>query len=357
MSHPQGTPESPWPPVTEQAATPKLVSVIAPCRNERHYITEFCRNLAAMQLPPDWSLEVLIADGNSDDGTRELLDAWCRQDGRFRWVDNPQRIVSTGLNRCVENARGAVIVRLDIHSRYAPDYLVQCLTELAASGADNVGGAWCAEGHTPMQKAVAAAFQSPWVAGGARSRDVHYNGEVDTVYLGCWPRATLARVGGFDESLVRNQDDEHNLRIRRAGGRIWQSSRIQSAYFPRAQLRQVLRQYAQYGYWKPFVMKKHGQPAALRQLVPAVFVMALVVCLVLAISVSAWPLAALLLAYAVLMVLALSGMRAQLDAGMAARVVAVIAAYHLGYGWGSICGWRDILLRRGPQPAWGALTR
>jgi succinoglycan biosynthesis protein ExoA len=92
-----------------------------------------------------------------------------------------------------------------------------------------------------MGRAIAAAFQSRWVVGGARSRDTDYEGEVDTVYLGCWPRATLARVGGFDETLVRNQDDEHNLRMRLAGARVWQSARIRSGYQPRGSLRRAVR--------------------------------------------------------------------------------------------------------------------
>lgn len=333
-----------------------LLSVIAPCRNERVHILAFCESVARQALPPGWRMEVLVADGESDDGTRALLDGWCAKDVRFQRVDNPGRIVSTGLNRCIAQARGEVIARLDIHSEYAPDYLAQCIAALQASGADNVGGPWRAEGRTPMQRAVAAAFQSRWVAGGARSRDLGYEGEVDTVYLGCWPRATFERFGCFDEQLVRNQDDEHNLRIRRAGGRIWQSQRIRSTYFPRARLAQVLRQYAQYGYWKPFVIAKHGQAAALRHLVPAAFVLALAAAAGLALVWSAAPLAALLLAYGLLLALAIAGMRG-VGPGIAARAVAVIAAYHLGYGWGSLRGWWDWWRHSAPQPRWGALTR
>lgn len=340
-----------------QPGVARLLSVIAPCRNEREHIVAFCRNVGEMQLPEGWQLEVLIADGRSDDGTRQLLEDWCERDARFHCVDNELRIVSPGLNRCIEASRGEIIVRLDIHSEYASDYFVQCVDALARTGADNVGGAWHAQGRTLMQQAVAAAFQSPWVAGGARSRNLDYEGEVDTVYLGCWPRATFEKVGGFDEQLVRNQDDEHNLRLHKSGARIWQSRLIRSTYFPRGRLSQVFRQYSQYGYWKPFVMKKHGQPAALRHLVPAAFIVVLVVALVLALSVSVWPLALLVAAYACLLLLALWGMRAVLKPGMALRVVGVIAAYHFGYGWGSLCGWRDVLLGRGPQPRWGALTR
>ena len=111
MSHPGGeAAAAKWPPIGVEEARANVLSVIAPCRNEQGYIEDFCRNVATMQLPQDWTLEVLIADGRSDDGTRELLNRWCALDRRFRWVDNPQRIVSTGLNRCIEASSGAVIV-------------------------------------------------------------------------------------------------------------------------------------------------------------------------------------------------------------------------------------------------------
>ncbi len=327
-----------------------LLSVIAPCRNEAAHVDAFCANVAAQQLPPGVELEVLIADGRSDDGTRERLADWCRRDARFRWLDNPQRIVSTGLNHCIADARGQVLARLDLHSSYAPDYLAQCLAALARSGADNVGGPWKAVGHTPMQRAIALAFQSRWVVGGARSRDLDYEGEVDTVYLGCWPRASFERFGGFDEQLVRNQDDEHNLRIRLHGGRIWQSRAIRSAYAPRDSLRQLFRQQHQYGYWRPFVMRKHGQPGSPRQLVPAAFVAAIGVSLLLA-PWRVWPLAGLALAYGsyLAMASALAASRAPGESsavGVLLRLPVVIAAYHLGYGLGSWRGLLDVLRRR-----------
>lgn len=336
---------------------PGLLSVIAPCRNEQAHIQAFCQSVARQRLAPGWRMEVLIADGMSDDGTREALAQWCALDARFSWLDNPGRIVSTGLNLCLGASRGVVIARLDIHSEYADDYLAQCLQALQASGADNVGGPWRAQGQGALQSAVAAAFQSRWVAGGARSRDLAFEGEVDTVYLGCWPRATFTRVGGFDEQLVRNQDDEHNLRLRRAGGRIWQSPAIRSSYRPRARLAQVFRQYQQYGYWKPFVIARHGQPGALRHLVPAVFVLALALAAGLALAGWAAPLVALALAYGALVALALWDMRGRLPAAALLRVPAVIAAYHVGYGWGSLRGWWDVWRGRAPAPRFGALTR
>jgi len=245
-------------------------------------------------------------------------------------------------------ARGEIIVRMDVHTDYADDYVAQCLAVHAETRADNVGGPWHAvpdTGAAPMQQAVAAAFQSRWVAGGALSRRLDYEGEADTVYLGSWPRATFDRFGGFDEQLVRNQDDEHNLRIVKGGGRVWQSARIRSTYRPRATLAQVFRQYLQYGYWKPFVMKKHGQAASVRHLVPGLFVAALALLVLPALGGVPGPLVVLLLLYALAVLAMTTAVAASghTPAAVTVRIPAVIAAYHLGYGIGSIAGWWDVL--------------
>lgn len=326
-----------------------LVSVIVPCRNERAHIEAFCASLFAQALPPGWALEAVIADGQSDDGTAQWLQQRAAQDQRLRVIDNPGRIVSTGLNQALRIARGRVIVRMDVHSVYASDYVAECIAALARSGADNVGGAWRAVGEKPMQRAICAVFQSRWISGGARSRLLDYEGEVDTVYLGAWPRESFERFGGFDENLVRNQDDEHNLRIVKGGGRVWQSARIRSSYTPRAALGQLARQYLQYGYWKPFVMKKHGQPAALRHLIPGLFVLTLAAA-ALMLPLSALPLAGLLLAYGAVLLLATASL-AGLGGGVLLRAPAVIASYHLAYGLGSVLGWIDVLRGVPPEAA------
>ena len=339
------------------APVPQLISVIAPCRNERAAIDAFCDSALAQQLPPGWQLEVLVADGRSDDGTRERLAGRAAQDTRLKLIDNPGRIVSAGLNAALAAARGAVIARFDIHTEFAPDYLAECLAALARTGADNVGGPWVARGQGATGRAIAAAFQCRWVVGGARSRDRAYEGEADTIYLGCWPRVVFERFGGFDEQLVRNQDDEHNLRLRLGGARLWQSARIRSAYQPRSRLGDLFRQQQQYGYWRPFVMRKHGQPGSVRQLVPALFVLALAGGALLA-PWWPWPLAALLASYALYLAGAsLAAARQAGEWGLLARLPLVVAAYHLGYGVGTWRGLLDLLLRRNAGQRWSRLTR
>lgn len=342
------------------SAPVRLLSVIVPCRNEREHILAFCDAVAAQTLPSGVRMEVLIADGCSDDGSRDCIVQRGQIDPRFVLVDNPGRIVSTGLNACIAQSRGEVIARMDVHTFYAPDYLAQCLEALARTGADNVGGPWLAEGREPMQRAVAAAFQSRWVSGGARSRELSYEGPADTVYLGCWPRESLARFGGFDETLVRNQDDEHNLRITAGGGRIWQSARIRSSYRPRGRLAQVARQYLQYGYWKPFVMRKHGQAAALRHGVPAALVLGLLLGalgMALRLPLAGPALGALLAAYAAFVAAATAQAAHGAQAPLVPRIAAVIVTYHLSYGWGSLLGAWDALVRGRPRARFSALTR
>jgi glycosyltransferase involved in cell wall biosynthesis len=339
--------------------THRCVSIIAPCRNERDHVAAFCDAALAQRVPQGWTMELIVADGQSDDGTREELRRLAAADERVRVIDNPQRIVSCGLNRAMEQARGEVIVRMDVHTTYADDYVAECLAALERTGADNVGGPWRAEGRTPWQRAIAAAFQSRWVAGGAVSRDLAYEGLADTVYLGCWPRATFARFGSFDEALVRNQDDEHNLRIVKGGGRVWQSARIRSVYRPRESLQALWRQWVQYGYWKPFVMKKHGQPAALRHLVPGLFVAALGLAVLAALLGAGWGwVGGLLLAYLAIVAGLSVGVVAQSgEWRLLPRLPCVITAQQLGYGIGSIAGWWDVLRHGRGRQRFAGLTR
>jgi succinoglycan biosynthesis protein ExoA len=261
------------------------VSLIVLCRNEQLYIAACIQSLFTQNLPLS-SFEIIVAEGLSTDGTREILARLAAAYTCLRIIDNPGRIVSTGFNTAVRAARGRIIVRIDVHTQYAPDYVRQCLAVLHETGADNVGGPWVAKGTGYLGRAVAAAFQSPFAVGGARGHNPHYTGPVDKVYLGCWRREVFDRIGFFDEELVRNEDDEFNLRLSRAGGLIWQSSRIQSWYHPRASLRSLWRQYAQYGYWKVRVIQKYGWPASMRHLVPAVFLITMLTLPLLALL---WP--------------------------------------------------------------------
>ncbi len=222
-------------------------SIVVPCRNEAAHIVRFLESVLAQELSGR-SVEVVVADGLSDDGTRDVLADYCSRHAQLRVVDNPDRIVSTGLNLAIMSSQADVIVRMDVHTRYARDYVRQCLDELARRDAENVGGPARTETTGYLAGAIAAAYHSPFSCGGARFHDESHEGYVDTVPYGCWRKATLERLGMFDEALIRNQDDELNLRIIRNGGKIWQSPAIVSWYSPRPDLAKLFRQYFQYGF-------------------------------------------------------------------------------------------------------------
>lgn len=335
------------------------VTVISPCRNEAEYIDQFLQSVIEQDCTK-LDLEILIADGLSDDGTLDKLARWSAAHPQIRVIHNPQRIVSTGLNLAIAAASGEIIVRMDIHTSYARDYVRRSVESLQASGAQCVGGPWVAEGTTSCQRAIAAAFQSRFGSGGALSRRREYNGPVDTVYLGAWRKSDLERLGGFDEDLVRNQDDELCLRIRRSGGAVWQSASIRSVYTPRASLAALARQFHQYGYWKALVLKKHRIPASPRHIAPFCFMSGLFLLLLAApwVPAAGWLLAAAIGLYLLAALSCAFGVRRSLARPPVMLTAAALFVMHLGYGTGFARGLVDfILFRRTPDRAMKALTR
>lgn len=335
------------------------VSVIIPCRNEEDCI-EACVRSIFDQDPPSGGFEVIVADGMSTDNTRGILDRLAKEDDRLIVIDNPRRFVSSGLNAAIAVSRGKVIVRMDAHTVYARDYVRQCLAVLEETGADNVGGPWAAEGEGLMGRAIAAAFQSPFSVGGARGHDLGYEGPLDTVYLGCWPREVFARFGLFDEELVRNQDDEFNLRLIRSGGTIWQSPRIRSWYRTRGSLGNLFRQYGQYGYWKVRVIQKHHLPASLRHVVPGGFLLSLLFLLIASWwwTSALWGLIGILSLYGAAILSAAIVTAGKSDWKLLPILPLVFGTYHVSYGLGFIRGVINFLImRRRPPQSLVALTR
>lgn len=249
------------------------VSIVTACRNEARHIGAFLDSVFAQDMRGmEW--EILVADGMSDDGTREILEQHAARHPLLRVLANPGRIVSTGLNAAIRAARGRIILRMDAHTRYAADYCRRCVEVLERTGAQNVGGPARTVASSLLGRAVAAAYHSAFSTGGGRFHKEDYEGWVDTVPYGCWRKETLEQLGLFDETLVRNQDDELNLRLLRAGGRIWQDPQIVSWYTPRHSLRGLFRQYFQYGFWKVAVIRKHRLPGSRRHWVPALCLLA-----------------------------------------------------------------------------------
>ncbi|MBN1886094.1 MAG: glycosyltransferase family 2 protein [Candidatus Krumholzibacteriota bacterium] len=334
------------------------VSVVIPCRNEASTIGELLEFLLAVTGEED---EILVADGMSDDGTRGIVEGFAARDRRVALVDNPGLHVSSGLNRAIRASGGAYVLRMDAHTRYAPDYIEACIGELERTGADNVGGPQLADGRGYVGGAIAAACLSPIAVGGSRIHDPDYEGPSDSVIYGCWRRSLFDRVGLFDEELVRNQDGEHNRRIAAAGGLIRQTPRIRSWYTPRGDLLSLGGQYEQYGYWKAREIRTFRAVRSWRHLAPGLFVAALAALAVggLASRRSLGLAGALGAAY--LLFLALSAICLCVRRGgwrFLPVIPAAFAFMQLGYGIGFLRGaWDSWVLGRPARARFTRLTR
>jgi len=318
------------------------ISVIVPMLNEAAFVEQLVTDLAAQDFPGQ--VDVIVADGGSTDDSIPLLRAAAKRfDLSLEVVDNPAGWVSQGLNLCLQEAEGDLIVRADCHSRYPPDYLRRCAETSQATLAENVGGRVVASGRTPMEQAVASAMDSPFGGiGWTRHKTSGGPVEVDTVTFGAFRPEAFRKAGLFDETLQRNQDDEFNLRLRRNGGRIVLDPSIELYYTPRGSVRGVFRQYFDYGRWKIPVMRKHREVLGLRSLAPVAFVASLGV---LAVATALWPPAGWALALEVLVYLAgavyfgLRALRSQRKpVWLLPRVVSAFLAFHLGYGLGMARG-------------------
>ncbi len=254
-----------------------LVSVIVPCRNEGRWIAACLQSILDNDYPKD-RLEILVVDGMSTDDTPAVVESMAAQHPQLRLVPNEKKITPTALNRGIAAAKGGIIVRMDAHVEYPHNYISSLVALLQQSGADNVGGICrtLPAGDTAMAKAIALGMSHPLGVGNSHFR-IGSNEDrwVDTVPFGCYRREVFDRIGTFDEELVRNQDDELNLRLIKHGGRILLSPRVVCNYFARDSLSKLWRMYYQYGYFKPLVVRKVGGVMTLRQLAPPLFVLCL----------------------------------------------------------------------------------
>ncbi|HYV28571.1 MAG TPA: glycosyltransferase family 2 protein [Candidatus Eisenbacteria bacterium] len=258
-----------------------LVTVIMPVRNEEKFLSRCLDSLLENDYPQE-RMEFLIADGMSNDSSREILTEYSRRFAFIRVLDNPGRIVPTGLNEAIRQAKGEIIVRVDAHTVFAPDYIRQCVHLLQTTGASNVGGPQRSVGKDYQSEAIAVATTSRFAAGDAKFRFSENEAWVETVYLGAWWKETLVQLGGFNEEWVVNQDFEMNHRLRRAGGKILLSPAIKCEYSVRPSLIALAKQYFRYGFWKVKTIEAYPESLRWRQLVAPGFVAASVASLALA---------------------------------------------------------------------------
>lgn len=252
-----------------------LVTLILPVRNEASYIRQTLDSVFAQDYPAD-SLQIIVADGLSTDATRQIVAEYQAVYPNLALIDNPGRIVPTGLNRAIRQARGEVVIRVDGHCVIAHDYVSRCVAHILEDPVDAVGGSVETIGETGLARAIALAMSSPFGVGDSAFRTLSGTTRfVDSVPFPAYTRAIIDQAGFFDEELTRNQDDEYNYRLRKLGAKILLSAQIRSKYYSRASLSSLWRQYFQYGFWKVRVLQKHPLQMRPRQFVPPLFTFSL----------------------------------------------------------------------------------
>lgn len=321
------------------------VSFVMPVLNEEDYLETAVRTI----LTQDYSgeKEIVLALGPSRDRSTEIATRLAAEDPRVRLVDNPDRDIPAGLNRAIAASRHPIVIRVDAHSELNPEYTEGGIAALRASGASNVGGIMRAEGTTPVQRAIARGYNSPFGLGGGAYHGDGTPGPAESAYLGIFRREALDAIGGYDPVIRRGEDWELNLRLRRAGHLIWFEPALRVIYRPRARLRDMVRQFFATGTWRAVLVRRYGRANPWRFFAPGTLVLALGCSVLLAIAqlvgalpwTSVWSLLHLVpLLYAAGILFAVIRMPEQRGPGDRVLSAAALVLMHLSWGAGFLRG-------------------
>ncbi|MCH3962860.1 MAG: glycosyltransferase family 2 protein [Clostridium sp.] len=247
------------------------VSIVIPCRNEKNYIRK-CLDSFVVQTYRKDLYEVLVCDGISDDGTRDIVERYKNLYSNIKLIDNKGLSAPRGMNEGIKSSKSDVIIIFGAHAYADEKFIEENIAALVSHEVGCVGGPIETINEDDKGYAISMAMSSPFGVGNALFRYAKEEVYVDTVAFGCYSREVLDHIGYFDEELVRNQDDELNFRLVKNHYKILLSPRIKSYYYSRSSLKKLWKQYYQYGFWKVRVMQKHGGIASIRHIVPAVFV-------------------------------------------------------------------------------------
>lgn len=252
------------------------VSVVMPVYNEEQYI-EKCVDSLLLQDYPMEMMEWIFVDGCSKDRTAALLKQYQeRYPALIRVMNNPNKIVPYAMNIGIAASRGKYVIRLDAHADYAVDYISKCVYYLENTDAENVGGFAETKANGFWGNAIAKMLSSRFGVGNSRFRTNGESGYVDTVPFGAFKREVFTKYGGYDERLVRNQDNEMNFRIRKNGGKIYLSDEIRLSYYCRDSIKGISEMARKNGMWNVVTMKLCPGSMGLRHFIPLLFVISVI---------------------------------------------------------------------------------
>lgn len=323
-----------------------FITVVMPVRNEERFIADTIGQLLGQDYPAD-CFEIIVADGMSDDGTREIVSGIARQHPQVRLLDNPGRRSSAGRNVGFKNGRGEIFLVVDGHCFIPDSQLLKNTVEcLEKSGAACLGRPQPLDppGLTAFQKAVALARASKLGHGGDSLIFGQYEGFASPVSNGAtYRREIFEAVGYVDEAFDACEDVEFNYRVEQAGFTCYTSPKLTVRYYPRENLKGLMRQMLRYGMGRRKFTRKHPEAITLNQLIPAFFVTGLL-CLAVTLLIALFTgvlLPSLLLAlpyglYLLLLIGTTVKIAVKSGFSCATPVPAIMFVIHFGLGWGFI---------------------
>lgn len=320
-----------------------MLSVICPIYNEEKYIAQFLDSLLQQDYPKN-DMEILLVDGMSKDRTREIVAEYTAKYQFIKLIDNPDKIVPYAMNRGIDAAQGEIIMRLDAHASYQPDYFSALVNGLKRLHADNVGTVCKTDvlNKTPKTLAIREVLGNKFGVGNSTFRTgIDREQEVETVPFGCWPREVFEKYGKYDVRLVRNQDIELNKRIIRGGGKIYILPETYCTYLARETWHSLAKNNYGNGKWNILTVyyTKTFSSLSLRHFIPLLFLQSLIVPLMLALI--WWPFAlisaASLVAYLGLLSVVSLKLAVQEKLNFFYLLVTFIVL-HVSYGLGSLVG-------------------
>ena len=248
-----------------------FISVILPVRNEEKFIAACVDSIFSQDYPAEL-MEVIFVDGRSEDRTVAMLKEMQKVHPQIVVLDNPNRTVPYAMNIGIRASTAEIIVRLDAHAEYPSDYIRLSVETLLTVDCDNAGGVCETRGRGFMGGAIAAMLATPLGVGNSSFRIANEDKYVDTVPFGCWHKALFDRIGGFDERMTRNQDNELNHRIRKSGGKVYLNHNIRVLYYCRATIKGICRMGYMNGKWNVITMTLVPGSMGVRHFVPLAFV-------------------------------------------------------------------------------------
>lgn len=344
-------PESPLSQRSSDASyvgVPRVTAVI-PIRNEAEYISRTLDQVLDQDLTRV-ELEVIVVDGESTDGSWEIVMQYVDRDPRVRLVSNPRRLSSAARNLGIGLATGDYIVIVDGHCEIpSRRYFIDLVEAFESSGADCLGRPQPQEvmKASPLQRAIALARSSRL---GHHPESFIYTDQPQFVpaksVAVAYRRGVFDMVGIFDENFDAHEDGEFNYRCDRAGLKCFLDPRLTIKYFPRTTLTGLFKQMVRYGRGRVRFARKHPGNWGLGMLIPAALVVYLALGAVVSCAISqAWVLYALgLVVYASALsaTAAVSAWKTR-NVWMLCQIPAVLATVHIAAGVGTLM---DILSSR-----------